>query len=125
MQDLYETLQEYFQAWNEAMATKDSQSIRSYMSEDFVGYWSHAGDDEPEPYRYHYNLDAVLNQMNNAKKSFEPYTITERGNGQEYVTIGRETNTINGHPHTALCMFVWRVEDQGLKLLREYIELED
>ncbi|WP_249366703.1 MULTISPECIES: DUF4440 domain-containing protein [Neobacillus] len=94
------------------------------MSKSFVGYWAHSNIDKPEPYYYDYDLNSVLRQMDNAEKSFEVVSITERKNGEEYLILGRETNLINSKPFTAQCMFVWRNEDNEWKLLREYIELE-
>jgi hypothetical protein len=119
-----ERLNSYFVAWNEGFISKNGDGIRDYMSKSFVGYWAHSDIDHPEPYFYDYDLNSVLSQMNNAQKSFEVVSITERKNGEEYIILGRETNVINGEPYAAQCMFVWRKEDIEWKLLREYIELE-
>ncbi|MCA0983238.1 nuclear transport factor 2 family protein [Halobacillus yeomjeoni] len=124
MNAIKQVLNNYFSTWNEGFETKSGDKIREYMSEDFVGYWSHSGIQEPEPYYYDYDLDTVLKQMDNAEKTFEPVSVNERKDGDEYVILGKETNTINGKPFTAQCMFVWRNEVGGWKLLKEYIELE-
>jgi hypothetical protein len=114
----------YFNAWNNGFISKNGDEIRSYMSKKFVGYWAHSNIDEPEPYYYEYDLTSVLRQMDNAKKSFDATSFTERKNGGEYLVLGRETNVINGVPYYAQCMFVWRKEDNQWKIGREYIELE-
>lgn len=110
--------------WNEGFISKSRDSIRSYMSKKFVGYWAHSNLDKPDVYYYTYDLNNVLKQMDKAEKSFEIVSITTRKNGFEFLVIGRETNLINGEPFTAQCMFVWRKEGNEWKLLREYIELE-
>jgi hypothetical protein len=119
-----EILNSYFRAWNEGFISKNGEGIREYMSERFVGYWAHSNIDKPDPYFYDYDLNNVLRQMDNAEKSFEAVSITERKNGDEFLVLGRETNLINGEPYNAQCMFVWRKENKQWKLLREYIELE-
>jgi hypothetical protein len=119
-----EILNSYFRAWNEGFISKNGEGIREYMSEKFVGYWAHSNIDKPDSYFYDYDLNSVLRQMDNAEKSFEAVSITQRKNGEEFLVLGRETNLINGEPYTAQCMFVWRKENNQWKLLREYIELE-
>ena len=124
MDNIQEILNGYFKSWNEGFITKNGDGIRNYMSENFVGYWAHSNLDKPDQYDYNYDLNNVLKQYENAEKSFEPVSITERKNGDEFLVLGRETNTINGEPYPAQCMFVWRKEGNEWKLLREYIELE-
>jgi hypothetical protein len=124
LKTINDVIQDYFKKWNEAFVTKNPDGIRGHMSTDFVGYWAHSGINEPDPYYYNYDLKSVLEQMDNAEKSFEVASIAERKNGEEMLVLGRETNVINGEPYTAQCMFVWKNEDSGWKLLREYIELE-
>jgi ketosteroid isomerase-like protein len=119
-----EVLNRYFTSWNEGFKSKNGDEIRNHMSQNFVGYWAHSSIHQPEPYFYNYDLNNVLEQMNNAKKSFETYSIAERNSGNEVIVLGKETNVINGKPYAAQCMFVWRKEDNQWKLLREYIELE-
>ncbi|SFK32775.1 protein of unknown function [Halobacillus dabanensis] len=124
MQKIEEVLDEYFDKWNQGFTTKSADGIRSFMSREFVGYWSHSGIVEPDPYYYDYDLEAVLKQMDHAEKSFEAVSINPRKEGEEFLVLGKETNHINGKPFTAQCMFVWRYEGDGWKLLKEYIELE-
>ncbi len=124
MDDIQGVINDYFKSWNEGFISKNGDSIRSYMSKKFVGYWAHSNIDKPDVYYYTYDLNNVLKQMDNAEKSFEIVSITNRKNGFEFLVIGRETNLINGEPFTAQCMFVWRKEGNEWKLLREYIELE-
>jgi len=124
MDNIQEVLKKYFMSWNEGFRTKDEAGIKSYMSKDFVGYWSHSGIQEPDPYYYDYDLNSVLKQMDNAEKSFDVATISKRNNGKEALVLGRETNVINRKAYTAQSMLVWRNEEGGWKLLREYIELE-
>jgi hypothetical protein len=124
MEHIEKVINDYFRAWNEAFINKNGDAIRSFMSKEFTGYWAHSDIDRPDPYYYHYDLNAVLKQMDDAKKSFEVMSITERKNGEEVIVLGRETNVIKGTPYAAQCMFVWRKETSGWKLLREYIELE-
>ncbi|MCM3744302.1 nuclear transport factor 2 family protein [Sporosarcina luteola] len=124
MDDIQEILSDYFKSWNEGFISKNGDRIRSYMSEKFVGYWAHSNIDKPDMYYHTYDLNNVLKKMDNAEKSFEVVSLTERKNGEEYLILGRETNLINGEAYTAQCMFVWRKEDNEWKLLREYIELE-
>jgi len=124
MNSMKEVLNAYFMAWNEGFTSKKSDRIRDYMSKSFVGYWAHSNIDKPDAYYYDYDLDNVVRQMDNAEKSFEVISITERKNGDECVVVGRETNLINGEPYHAQCMFVWRIEGGEWKLVREYIELE-
>ena len=119
-----EILNSYFKAWNDGFVSKNSEGIRDYMSTSFVGYWAHSNIEKPDAYYYDYDLDNVLRQMENAEKSFETVSVTKRKNGNEFLVLGRETNLINGVPYYAQCMFVWRKESKGWKLLREYIELE-
>src|SRR5690554_1635627 len=90
-----EVLEAYFSAWNQAINSKDGKLIRNFMSQNFVGYWAHANIQQPEPYFYDYDLNGVLIDLNHAKKSFEIYSITERGNGNQIIVLGRETNVIN------------------------------
>ncbi|MFD1020879.1 nuclear transport factor 2 family protein [Thalassobacillus hwangdonensis] len=117
-------LEEYFHAWNEGFTTKNGDGIRAHMSKEFVGYWAHSGIKEPDPYFYDYDLNSVLKQMDDAEKSFETASVSERKEGEEVLVLGKETNVIGGIPFTAQCMFVWRNEENGWKLIREYIELE-
>lgn len=124
MDKIKDVLAAYFNAWNVGFASKNEDEIRSFMSEKFMGYWSHANLDEPMQYDYHYDLNSVLEQYVDAEKSFESISIQERNNGEEIVVFGRETNKINGQSHHAQCMLVWRKEEGRWKLLREYIELE-
>lgn len=124
MEKIQEVLDGYFKAWNDGFVSKSGNEIREYMSKVFVGYWAHSHLDQPDQYHYDYDLDGVLQQYGNAHKSFEPLSITERRNGDEYLVVGRETNMINGEPYRAQCMFVWRKESDNWKLVREYIELE-
>lgn len=124
MEIIKDILNNYFQAWNDGFISKNGDRIRDYMSKSFVGYWGHSNIDKPEPYYYDYDIDSVLGQIDNAEKSFEPFSITQRKNGTEYLVSGRETSLINGMNYTAQCMFIWRIEDNEWRLLREYIELE-
>ncbi|MEH7347156.1 DUF4440 domain-containing protein [Bacillus sp. JJ1532] len=124
MDNIKEVLDGYFTAWNDGLISKNGDGIRNYMSKNFVGYWAHSNIDKPDSYYYDYDLDSILKQMDNAKKSFETVSITERRNGEEYLVLGKETNLIKAEPYTAQCMLVWRKEDSEWKLLREYIELE-
>jgi len=119
-----EVLNGYFKAWNDAFISKDGDEIRNYMSRNFIGYWAHSSLDEPDKYDFNYDLNQVLKQYENAVKSFEPFSITERKMGEEILVLGKEINIINGEPYPAQCMFVWRRERNEWKLLREYIELE-
>lgn len=119
-----EILDSYFKAWNDGFVSKNSDGIRDYMSTNFVGYWAHSNIEKPDEYYYDYDLNSVLRQMDNAQKSFETVSITERKSGDELLVLGRETNIIDGVPYYAQCMFVWRKESNDWKLLREYIELE-
>lgn len=124
MVNIREVLNSYFKTWNEGFVSKNGDGIREYMSEKFVGYWANSSIDKPDPYFYDYDLNNVLKQMDNAEKSFEIISITERKNGDECLILGKETNLINGKLFAAQCMFVWRKERNGWRLLREYIELE-
>lgn len=124
MDNIKKVLDGYFTAWNDCLVSKNGEQIRNYMSNSFVGYWAHSNIDQPDQYYYDYDLNSVLKEMDNANKSFEAVSITERRNGEEYLVLGRETNLINGEPYSAQCMFVWRKENNEWKLLREYIELE-
>ncbi|MFC0189496.1 DUF4440 domain-containing protein [Fictibacillus aquaticus] len=124
MKQIEEVLEDYFKSWNEGFISKNSDKIKSFMSDDFTGYWAHSDIERPDPYGYDYDLYAVLKQMDDAEKSFEILSITERKNGEEVIVFGRETNVIKGTPYAAQCMFVWRKENSEWKLLREYIELE-
>ncbi|WP_246247626.1 nuclear transport factor 2 family protein [Piscibacillus halophilus] len=118
-----QVLNDYFNAWNQAFKSNDSGLIRSKMSEQFVGFWAHSSLEVPQQYDYHYDLDQVLKQYNQAdvEKSFEIESITKRTN--DVLVIGTETNKINGKPHPAKAIFIWRKENDDWKLLREYIEL--
>ncbi|TKC19217.1 nuclear transport factor 2 family protein [Robertmurraya kyonggiensis] len=124
MKDIKDVLVDYMQAWNDGFVSKDGDMIREFMSKNFIGYWCHGNLNKPDEYDYHYDVNGVLQQYENAEKSFEPYSITERKNGEEYLILGREINRINGEPFPAQCMFIWRKEQENWKLLREYIELE-
>ncbi|MBM7095106.1 nuclear transport factor 2 family protein [Bacillus sp. H-16] len=124
MEEIQGVLDEYFSAWNEGFKSKDGEGIRGFMSRDFAGYWAHSEIKKPDSYGYDYDLDAVLRQMDDARKSFETVSITTRKEGVECLVLGRETNLIQGVPYSAECMFVWRKEQDGWKLVREYIELE-
>lgn len=124
MEEIKKVLEDYFHVWNIALESKDGNEIRSFMSKDFIGYWCHSGLNKPDQYGYEYDIDGVLQQYEQAEKSFEPYSLTERKNGEEYLILGREVNKINGEPFPAQCMFIWRKEDEKWKLIREYIELE-
>ncbi|WP_026691071.1 nuclear transport factor 2 family protein [Alteribacter aurantiacus] len=124
MENIQHAIDGYFTAWNEAFKSKDADLIRNYMSKEFIGYWAHSGLKEPDSYGYEYDLEAVLKQMGDAEKSFEPQSTTKRKNGQEYLVLGRETSLINGEEYSAQCMFVWRKENGDWRLIREYIELE-
>lgn len=125
MDNINLVLDGYFKAWNDGFVSKNADAIRDYMSKAFSGFWANANLDSPEQYDYSYDLEGVLSQYNgDVEKSFEPITIVKRNNGQEYLVLGRETNMINGKPHPAQCMFVWRLEESEWKLVREYIELE-
>ncbi|WP_211748601.1 nuclear transport factor 2 family protein [Paenibacillus sp. Marseille-Q4541] len=114
----------YFQAWNEAFQSKNGDTIRRYMSKDFVGYWAHSKLTISDQYDYSYDVEGVLEQYDDGLKSFEPYSITERQGGENILITGRETSIVNGKPHYAQCMFIWRKEAEEWKLLKEYIELE-
>lgn len=124
MDKIHEVLDAYFKSWNEAFTSKNGDSIRSFMSKNFKGYWGHSNIDEPMQYDFNYDLNGVLEQYNNAHKSFVPDSISPRNDGKEWLIYGTETNMINGTQHPAKCMFVWRHENSEWKLLREYIELE-
>ncbi len=124
MKTVEEVINKYFQAWNEGFISKNGDGIRSFMSQNFVGYWAHSEITQPEPYFYSYDLNSVLSQIDDAEKTFEIYSVVERNNGSQKVVMGRETNVIGGRPFTAQCMFIWRLEGSEWKLLREYIELE-
>ncbi|ANC77495.1 DUF4440 domain-containing protein [Fictibacillus phosphorivorans] len=124
MKAIQKVLTNYFQAWNKGFISKDGDHIKTFMSERFVGYWAHSEVTQPDPYFYDYDLNSVLKQMDHAEKTFEVRSLTERDEGREVIVVGKETNTINGKPFTAQCMFVWRKEKDEWKLLREYIELE-
>ena len=117
-------LEDYFHSWNEGFIHKNGEGIRWFMSKEFTGYWGHSGLEKPQEYGYDYDLDAVLMNEGNAHKSFSILSVTERRNGEELIVLGRETNTINGQAFPAQCLFIWRKEETGWKLLREYIELE-
>ena len=124
METIQDVLKDYFKSWNEGFISKNGDKIRSYMSKNFVGYWAHSNLEQPEVYDHNYDINEVLKQTDNAEKSFETLSITNRKNGLEFLVLGKETNLINGEPYTAQCMFVWRNEENKWKLLREYIELE-
>lgn len=124
MDNFDRVLEEYFKCWNTAFVSKNGEEIRHYMSKNFVGYWAHSNLDQPEQYDYSYDINGVLKQYDDAEKSFEPASISSRKEGEEFLVIGTETNLINGIPHLAKCMFVWRKENNDWRLLREYIELE-
>ena len=117
-------LDDYFNSWNEGFISKNGDGIRQFMSKEFIGFWGHSKLEKPEEYHYDYDLDAVLANEGDASKSFDIPSIIERGDGNELVVFGRETNTISGEAFPAQCMFIWRKEQGDWKLLREYIELE-
>lgn len=117
-------LEDYFNSWNEGFISKNGDGIRCFMSKDFIGYWGHSGLEKPQEYGYDYELDSVLVNEGNAHKSFELLSVTERRNKTEIIVFGREINTVNGQVFPAQCLFIWRKEETGWKLLREYIELE-
>jgi hypothetical protein len=79
-----DVINEYFNAWNKGYITKNSDEIRNYMSRNFVGYWAHSNIIEPEPYYYDYDLNSVLKQLDNASKSFNITSYTERKNGDDF-----------------------------------------
>ncbi|MFS0780685.1 DUF4440 domain-containing protein [Bacillus sp. 1P06AnD] len=122
--DIKTIVNEYFTSWNDSFISKNPDPIRYWMSRQFIGYWSYSGLVLPEQYGYQYDLERVLVQYGKAEKSFEAALIAERDGGNEYIVSGREKNLIDGVPHYAQCMFLWRKEEKGWKLLREYIELE-
>ncbi|PKR76989.1 DUF4440 domain-containing protein [Halalkalibacillus sediminis] len=117
-------MEQYFQAWNTSLISKNGDGIRNFMSRDFVGYWAHSKTKQPDPYFFDYDLEAVLKQMDDAEKSFETTSVAKRDGDQQMTILGRETNMIAGKPYRAQCMFVWKNEHGKWKLLREYIELE-
>ncbi|MDP5274257.1 nuclear transport factor 2 family protein [Chengkuizengella axinellae] len=124
MEEIKEIIDDYFRTWNDAFVSQSEEGIRAYMSKSFIGHWAHSDLDIPMQYRYDYNIQNVLEQYGNAKKSFEPSAITERKDGKQLIVVGRETNMINEKPYRAQCMLIWQKEDNEWKLLREYIELE-
>ncbi|WP_221568474.1 DUF4440 domain-containing protein [Alkalihalobacillus sp. TS-13] len=124
METIHNVIEKYFASWNEAFDSKNSNVIREHMSERFVGYWGRSGMDEPMQYGYNYDLDNVLAQYDDAHKSFEILSHIERKPGEEFLVIGTETNVIQGIPHHAKAMFIWRKENEEWKLQREFIELE-
>lgn len=119
-----EILNAYFKSWNEGFISGNGDGIRQHMSKNFVGYWAHSNLVKPEEYHYNYDLNDVLKNEGNAKKSFEVISITQRKNGDELLVIGREKNVVNGESIFAQCMLIWRKEETKWKLLREYIEIE-
>ena len=124
MDSIQEVLNGYFKAWNDAFISKNGDGIRNYMSQHFVGYWAHSNLNKPDHYDFNYDIESALKQYDHAQKSFGPFSITERKDGEEFLVLGTETNVINDVPFPAKCMFVWRKESNGWKLVREYIELE-
>ncbi|GAA0606752.1 hypothetical protein GCM10009001_25010 [Virgibacillus siamensis] len=123
IENIKTVLEEYYNAWNAAFKNKSGDEIRNFMSTKFLGFWSHSGIDEPGQYGYSYDIEGVLKQYGDARKSFAPESITVRNEGNNVLVFGTETNEINGTPHTAKCMFVWQAENGQWKLVREYIEL--
>lgn len=118
-------LEQYFNAWNKAFKSREVNIIRSFMSKDFKGYWAHSGMIDPEQYSYDYDLQGVINQYEtDTTKSFETLSISERKDGEQVLVLGTEKSIINGRIHQAKCMFIWRLESNEWKLLKEYIELE-
>ncbi|WP_164667461.1 nuclear transport factor 2 family protein [Virgibacillus doumboii] len=124
MEEIKTVLNEYYNTWNDAFNSKDADRIRDYMSESFTGFWANSTIDQPTQYDYNYDIDSVLAQYDDAHKSYVPESIIERNDGNDYLIYGTETNTVNGTPLQAKCMFVWRKEQGQWKLVREYIELE-
>ncbi len=124
MNAIHEVIEQYFESWNRAFESKNGEEIRGYFSESFVGYWGNSEVEQPMVYDRDYDLETVLAQYGDARKSFEPVSITERKTDEEYLVMGTETNVVNGVPHPAKCMFVWQKENGSLKLRREFIELE-
>jgi hypothetical protein len=124
MNHFNEVLNNYFHTWNQGFATKNETPIKEMMSSDFKGYWSHSGMNEALIYDYHYDIKEVLMNYDDAQKSFETLSVTERQDGEQIIVTGQETSIINNVPHKARCMFIWKRENDNWKLLREYIELE-
>lgn len=124
MHAIESTIKSYYYSWNLGFKTKDDSEIRSYLSSDFVGYWSQSGMSEPFSYDNKLDLASSLKEMGNGKKSYKHFYISERNNGKEVITIGIESNIIDNKEHKAQSMLVWRKESGEWKLLREYIELE-
>ncbi|WP_404451816.1 nuclear transport factor 2 family protein [Virgibacillus necropolis] len=124
MHEIENVIESYFESWNQGFKTKDDSEIRSYLSSDFMGYWSQAGMREPYSYGREIDLAASLKEMGNGIKEYQHFHLSERDGGNEVVTIGIETNIINNETHKAQSMFVWRKESNQWKLLREYIEIE-
>lgn len=124
LEKLKKQLDAYFQGWNEGCKKQDGEIIRSFLSNDFVGYWAHSSILEPTPYFYSYDLQAVVEQMVGAKKTFTIYSMVPRKNETEWIVVGQEICQIQGQEHPAQCMLIWRNEQNEWKLLREYIELE-
>ncbi len=121
---IYSVMDKYFQAWNDGFVSKNADAIRAMMSSGFAGYWAHSGLERPDQYGFGYDLEGVLSQYGEASKSYEISAIQERREGREVLVLGREINLVEGTPHPARFMFVWRLEDGQWKLAREYIELE-
>ncbi|MEN2766982.1 DUF4440 domain-containing protein [Ornithinibacillus xuwenensis] len=120
-----DALSDYYNSWNEGFKTKNDSKIKKFMATSFVGYWAYSTIEKPEEYDYHYDIVSVLNQYpESTQKEFDLISITERGNGDNYLVYGTETSLINGQPHLAKCLYVWAVENGDWKLLREYIEIE-
>ncbi|AYC28866.1 DUF4440 domain-containing protein [Paenisporosarcina cavernae] len=124
MEKLEVVLSDYFTTWNNALVNKDADSIRSFMSKNFVGYWANSDINNPTPYYYDYDLGTVLQQMNDVEKKFHTNSITYRKNGNEAIVVGREFGVIGDRKFAAQCMLIWEFEEFEWKLKREYIELE-
>ncbi|WP_367037381.1 hypothetical protein [Rossellomorea marisflavi] len=118
-----QVVEDYFVEWSKGYASKRSEGIRAFFSKSFTGYWAKAGLESIEPYGHNYGLDDVLRQIDRGEKQFHLTSLVERGGGEVLLT-GRETNMIQGKAYSAQCLLVWRLEDDGWKLLREHIELE-
>ncbi|GGA89735.1 DUF4440 domain-containing protein [Ornithinibacillus halotolerans] len=126
MRLIEEILKEYYQSWNDGFKTKDDSKIRSFMSSSFTGYWAFSDIEKPEVYDYHYDIINVLNQYDgNTIKEFNVISKIERKEGKNFLIIGTETSKITGAIHSAKCMYVWRLENDKWKLVREYIEMEN
>lgn len=104
MDSIQEVLNGYFKSWNDAFISKNGDGIRNYMSQHFVGFWAHSNLNKPDHYDYNYDIESALKQYDNAQKSFEPISITERKDGEEFLVLGTEMNVINDVPFPAKCI---------------------